>query len=108
MNSNRNWTVILLLAFFAATTACFAQSDTQATYVSKCQPCHGPTGAGDTPMGKKLGAASFSSDEVVKSSDALLLATIKNGKGKMPPFEHKLSEEQIKDLIAHIRSLAGK
>jgi mono/diheme cytochrome c family protein len=108
MNRFQNWTASLTVALLACGTVCFAQSDTQATYVSKCQPCHGAAGDADTPMGKKLGAAKFSSEDVVKSSDALLLATMKNGKGKMPPWGNKLTEAQLKDLLVYVRSLGAK
>jgi cytochrome c6 len=108
MNRIQRWTGSLLLALFACGTVSFAQSDTQALYVSKCQPCHGATGDGKTPMGKKVGAAAFSSKDVVESSDALLLATIKDGKGKMPAWGNKLTEAQLKDLLAYVRSLAAK
>ncbi len=108
MISIRKSTAILFVAFLASATFTLAQSDTQATFVSKCQPCHGPTGDGNTPMGKKLGVVKFSSEDVVKSSDASLLAIAKNGKGQMPPFGNKLSEAQLKDLIVYIRSLNAK
>jgi mono/diheme cytochrome c family protein len=105
VNQFRSWIAFL---FLTAGTAIFAQNDTKATYVSKCQPCHGATGAGDTPMGKKQGVVAFGAEEVVKSSDGLLLATIRNGKGQMPPWGNKLSEAQMKDLVVYVRSLSGK
>lgn len=108
MNSYRNWAAIFLLGVLAFGTVCLGQTETQSTYVSKCQPCHGPTGAGDTPMGKKLGVVPYSSEDVVKSSDASLLAILKYGKDKMPPFEHKLTDDQRKALIVYIRTLTGK
>jgi cytochrome c6 len=94
--------------FLAAGTPALAESDIQGTYVSKCQPCHGATGAGDTVMGKKFGAASFGSQDVVKAPDAELLAVLKNGKGKMPPWANKLTEAQLKDLVAYVRTLGAK
>jgi mono/diheme cytochrome c family protein len=108
MNRVRNSTAILVLAFLASASLSLAQSDTKATFVSKCQPCHGPSGDANTPMGKKLGVAKFGSDDVIKSSDAALLAVLKNGKGQMPQFGSKLSEAQLKDLIAYVRTLSGK
>jgi mono/diheme cytochrome c family protein len=108
MISVRNSTAILVLAFLVYGTVSLAQSDTQATFVSKCQPCHGPMGDGNTPMGRKLGVVKFNSEDVIKSSDASLLTAVKNGKGQMPPFANKLSEAQRKDLIVYIRSLSAK
>ena len=108
MSSFRNWALFLLLLLVASCTVSFAQSETQGIYGSKCQPCHGPTGAADTVMGKKFGAASFSSPDVVKASDAELLVVLKNGKGKMPGWGYKLSEKQLEDLVVYVRNLGSK
>jgi mono/diheme cytochrome c family protein len=44
----------------------------------------------------------------VKASDADLIAATKNGKGKMPAFAGKLTDVQIKDAVAYIRTLQKK
>lgn len=85
-------------------TFSFAQ-DAAALYKSKCAVCHGADGAGDTTMGKKLGAKSFHSPEVSKMTDAELFEVTKNGKNKMPSYDKKLTDDQIKELITYIRSL---
>ena len=74
-------------------------------YKAKCMMCHGATGLGDAPAGKALKAASFKDPAIVKTSDADLIAAVKNGKGKMPPYKGKLSDDQIKSVITYIRSL---
>jgi cytochrome c6 len=76
-----------------------------ALYKSKCVACHGADGKGDTPAGKKLGARDFHSPEVAKLSDTELFEITKNGKDKMPPYDKKLTDDQIKDLIKYARSL---
>ncbi len=68
--------------------------------------CHGPEGAAQTAMGKKLGIRDLRSPEVQKQSDAELTQIIEKGKGKMPPFEGKLTKEQSAALVAYIRELA--
>lgn len=78
--------------------------DTEAMYRSKCQVCHGADGKG-SPAGQKMGVRDFHAPEVAKQSDAELLAVIKSGKGKMPKFEGKLTDDQIKELIKYIRRL---
>lgn len=78
--------------------------DTEALYKSKCQICHGADGKG-SPAGQKLGVRDFHSPEVAKESDADLIKITKEGKGKMPKFDGKLTDEQIKQLIKYIRSL---
>jgi cytochrome c6 len=97
-------TLAIALAFGAATSA-FAQDDPAAMYKSKCQVCHGADGKGDTPAGKKLGAKDFHSPEVAKMSDTEMFDITKKGKDKMPPYDKKLTDDQIKALIKYIRAL---
>lgn len=78
--------------------------DAEALYKAKCQVCHGADGKGSA-AGQKLGARDFHSPEVAKESDADLIKITKEGKGKMPKFDGKLTDDQIKDLIKYIRSL---
>ncbi len=44
----------------------------------------------------------------LKDTDADMLAIAKNGKGKMPAWHDKLSEDQLKDLVAYIHTLQKK
>jgi len=78
--------------------------DAEALYKSKCQMCHGADGKG-SPAGQKLGVRDFHSPEVAKESDAELFKITKEGKGKMPKQEGKLTDDQIKELISYIRKL---
>ena len=79
--------------------------DTAALYKAKCAACHGPDGKGETAAGKKLGVKDFHSPEVAKMSDAELFDITKKGKEKMPAYDKKLTDEQIKDLIKYMREL---
>lgn len=97
---------VTLLIFTGSATS-FAQSAAE-TYVAKCQMCHAADGSGDTPAGKAMKARPLNSPDVLKESDADLIAIIKNGKGKMPAFAGKLTDAQIADLVAHIRTLQKK
>ena len=81
-----------------------AADDAAALYKSKCQMCHGADGKGSA-AGQKMGTRDFHSPEVAKESDADLIKVTKEGKGKMPKFEGKLTDDQIKDLIKFIRGL---
>ena len=81
-----------------------AADDAAALYKSKCQVCHGADGKG-TATGQKMGAKDFQSPEVAKQSDADLAKITKEGKGKMPKYDGKLTDDQIKGLIKYIRSL---
>ena len=101
-----NMSAILLLAASAA-LAC-AQNSGEDAYKANCILCHGEAGDANTPSGKIFKAASFSSPEVMKKSDADLLNIIKNGKDKMPPWSDVLTDEQVKDVIAYIHTLQKK
>jgi mono/diheme cytochrome c family protein len=96
-----------VVGLLAASTMGYAQSG-EATYKSKCQMCHGADGTGNTPAGKSTKVRSFSSPEVMKLSDDDLIKVTKNGQGKMPAYAGKLTDDQIKDVIAHIHTLQKK
>ncbi|MGD0902530.1 MAG: cytochrome c [Terracidiphilus sp.] len=95
---------IILLAASVAAPA-FAQAPGADTYKAKCAMCHGPDGLAATPMAKNLKILSFKDPSMVKASDAQFIASTKNGKGKMPAYAGKLTDAQIKDVIAYIRTL---
>lgn len=81
-------------------------------YAQKCGSCHGKEGKGDGPFGKNLtpSAANFSDPAgTAKKSDAELLDKIaKGGKGTAMPAFRSLSDKERADVLAYIRTLAGK
>ena len=102
--------VIALGVIGLASTTAQAQSgpaDGAALYKAKCAMCHGPDGAGKTPMGQKLNIRDLHSPEVQKQSDAELSEVIAKGKGKMPPAK-ALGADQIKLVVSYIRELGKK
>lgn len=94
-------------AFLLATlTAAPAMAqDGGALYKTKCAMCHGADGTGNTPVGKSMKVRSFKSDEDVRASDATLIKDTKDGVGKMPAYAGKLTDAQIQDVVAYIRTL---
>jgi cytochrome c551 len=100
--------VFLLAAAFLllASTAC--AQDAAALYKSKCAACHGADGKADTSIGKSQKLRDLGSDEVQKQSDAELTDITANGKGKMPAYKGKLTDDQIKQLVSFIRGLKKK
>ena len=97
-----NAAVILIALLFST----YALADSGAdVYKTKCSACHGKNGAGDTMLGKNLKLRPLGSDEVQKRSDDELFAIISKGKNRMPPFDRKLSKDQIRDLVKYVRSL---
>lgn len=95
--------VVVTVLFLAVLNA--RAEDAGALYKTKCQACHGPDGKGDTPAGKKLGARDFHAPEVAKMSDTELFDLTKKGKEKMPAYDKKLTDDQIKQLVKYIREL---
>jgi cytochrome c6 len=98
----------VLFAALAAAVSLPVRADSAATYKTKCTVCHGADGSGNTPSGKKLGAADFKSDAVQKMSDDDLGAVIAKGKNKMPAYEKQLKPDEIKGMVAYIREFAKK
>jgi cytochrome c6 len=96
--------IVAVSLFTASSTMVFAQSGAD-IYKSKCQMCHGADGSGNTPAGKSSKARPFNSPEVMKLSDDDLIKVTKSGQGKMPAYAGKLTDAQIKDVIAHIHTL---
>ena len=81
-----------------------AKADTaaaEATFKSKCAMCHGADGKGKASMAN----SDLTAADVQKKSDADLSGTIASGKPpKMPAFK-ALTPDQVKDVVAYIRSL---
>lgn len=97
---------VALLFCFAALPA--RAQDGASTFKAKCAACHGTDGKGDSSMGKALKVRDLSSDDVQKQTDAELTDVTTNGKGKMPAYKGKLTDDQIKQVIAYIRTLKKK
>jgi mono/diheme cytochrome c family protein len=70
--------------------------------------CHAADGSASTPAGKSTKARPFDSADVLKVSDDDLFNVTKNGHAKMPAFAGKLTDDQIKGLIAYIHTLQKK
>lgn len=114
MHSKRNrasMTATALFCFaFVSSLALPALSQTggEALYKTKCAVCHGADGKGETTVGKANKVRDFASADVQKQSDADLTGIITSGKNKMPAYGKSLKPEQVKDLVAYIRSFGKK
>jgi cytochrome c6 len=85
-----------------------ARADGAGDFKAKCAMCHGADGTGSTPTGKALKVRDLGSADVQAQTDAQLTDIVNNGKGKMPAYKGKLTDDQIKELVAFIRSFAKK
>jgi len=76
-------------------------------FIKYCTGCHGPDGGGDGY--RFLGGpdpANLTSPSTGTKSDAELLKTIHDGKPNMPPWKVRFSEEESRDVLAYVRTLA--
>jgi mono/diheme cytochrome c family protein len=87
-----------------------AGDDVNKIWDTNCAACHGKDGKGQTMMGHMLGIKDLTDPKVQDSlTDAQATKDIKdgitvNGQNKMKAFGDKLSDEQITNLVAHVRS----
>jgi len=84
------------------------RADGAGDYKAKCAMCHGADGSGSTATGKALKVRDLASPDVQGQSDAQITDIVTNGKNKMPAYKGKLTDDQIKGLVAYIRTLAKK
>jgi mono/diheme cytochrome c family protein len=103
---------IILFATVTLTSASLGlAADAAGTWNSQCASCHGKDGSGSTMMGKKLGVKDYRDAKVQSAfSDAEMTKAIKEGvkeggKEKMKAFGGKLSDADVKALVAYIRGL---
>ena len=86
-------------------------ADAAGLWTANCAQCHGASGKGDTKMGKTLNAADLTDAKKQASfTDAQATTAIKdgikqNGKTTMKAFGGKLSDDDIKALVAYVRTL---
>jgi len=93
----------LVLAAIISSAGIAAAADASAIWAANCASCHAKDGSGNTMMGKKLGVKDYTKDQGF--SDAEAANVIKNGKDKMKGFGSKLSDADIKALVAYVRGL---
>jgi len=79
-------------------------SDAKTIFEAKCASCHGKDGRGKTLKGKLIHARNLTDAKWQNDvSDERLFNSISNGRGKMPDFKKKLSEQEIDQLVAYVR-----
>ena len=94
--------VVLAMVLAAAGTVGFAQTGGDAIYKANCQSCHGSSGTPNAGMAKMM---DIKAAKEYTSSEADMIAAVKNGKGKMKPFSGKLTDDQIKASVDYFRTL---
>lgn len=102
---------ILMLAAAGLAIPALVQADGTELWKKHCAMCHGVDGTGHTMMGKRLGLKDYTDPAVqAKMTDEEIAKFtkegVKNDAGKqvMKPFAGKLSDDEVTELVAHIRS----
>lgn len=86
-------------------------ADAKANWDANCVQCHGKDGKADTKMGKTLNAKDLTDPKVqaeftdAKAADSIKNGVKENGKTTMKAFGDKLSDADIKALVAYVRTL---
>ena len=100
---------ILIAALFITWTCNSLAADAKENWEKHCQKCHGPDGKGQTKMGRQSGVKDYTDPKVqaeLKDENAIKIikeGIVEKGKKKMDPYGEKLSDEEIKALVAYIR-----
>ena len=101
---------IVIAACVALGTASLGAADVKENWEKHCQKCHGADGKGQTKMGRQSGVKDYTDPKVqAELKDENAIKIIKEGivekdKKKMDPYKDKLTDEEIKALIAYIRA----
>jgi mono/diheme cytochrome c family protein len=74
----------------------------------KCARCHNISGDGKTPVAGRFPYANLI-DGVWRSDGTAdsIERQIRRGRDPMPPFEHKLTDEQIRQTVEYVLELTG-
>jgi len=78
----------------------------QEIYNTYCISCHGDQGQGYPIEHTSQEVPDFKDDAVASQSDGAIYWKIREGKGIMPSYKSKLSDEQKWQLVEYIRDLS--
>jgi cytochrome c553 len=106
--------LIMAIAVTAGMALYASAGDVTASWNKHCASCHGKDGSGETRMGKKAGAKDYRDPKVqaeIKPDEAFKKVKEgfkEDGKERMKPFASKLTDDEIKELVAHIKTFEKK
>ena len=102
---------VLIISLLIAAPVALRAADAKANWANNCAQCHGKDGKADTKMGKMLSAKDLTDPKVqAEFTDAKATQSIKEGvkqggKTTMKAFGGKLTDDEIKALVAYVRTL---
>lgn len=108
----------IVVGFSASDTLAQGKGDAkagEAIYKAQCAKCHGDTGGGDGPQGQKLkdkpsnwtagGGGGLKGMDDQKIFDSIAKGGAAVGKSKAMPAYPKLSEAEVWNLVAYVKTL---
>lgn len=94
-------TLLAVALTFAPPASAADMRNGERLYGAHCLVCHGATGAADMP-----GAPDLRRGRVLLRPDAQLAQSIKRGRGAMPGYYGVLTDREILDVVAYLRTLS--
>jgi len=91
--------LVLLLAMPAGVVLAGDPMKGRPLYMDRCSGCHGLNGS---PRVTEI--PDFKMGEGLMKSDQEILAFVKKGKGVMPGFKGTLTDTEIRDILAYVRT----
>jgi mono/diheme cytochrome c family protein len=107
----KNQKIIGALATAVLLGLCAYSADANENWTKHCAACHGKDGKGETKAGKKAGVKDQTDGAYQAArTDEQMFKAIKDGlkedgKEKMKPFGDKLTDAEIKEIVAFVRGL---
>jgi mono/diheme cytochrome c family protein len=104
-------TLAIAFSLLLATSMSLRAADAKANWDANCAQCHGKDGKADTKMGKQLNAKDLTDPKVqaaftdAKATESIKNGVKENGKTTMKAFAGKLTDDEIKALVAYVRTL---
>jgi cytochrome c553 len=102
--------ITIAAALLALLAGSLTAADVVSNWNTHCVSCHAKDGSGQTRMGRQSGAKDYRDAAVqaaMKDDAALKIlqdGLTEKGKERMKPYKDKLSEDEMKALIAHMRT----
>lgn len=105
--------IIGTMGCLLAGTLVLGAADVKTNWDNQCTKCHGEDGSGKTKMGRKLKVNDYTDPKVqaMLKDDEMFVAIrdgVKEGSRTVMKPAENMTEQEMKDLVAYIRSFAKK
>ena len=100
MRSMTHLLAMLLLGVFGSSVQAADTASGSRLYAANCIACHGGPGVAAAP-----GTPSFERGQGMMKPDFMLVELTRVGKNGHPPFQGQLSDRDILNMIAYLRTL---